>query len=84
MSTAWRRPSESASASRLEIGRRLVFQQPEELRSRYEKFATQRTTGAQFAALDQPVNAEVINAEKISCFFYGIGEPLLFSELGFS
>ena len=48
-----------------------------ELGSRYEKFATQRTTGAQFAALDQPVNAEVINSEKIGGFFYGIGEPLL-------
>ncbi len=81
MNTASRKLNESASASRLEIGRRLVFQQPQQFRSRHEKFAAKRTTGAQFSALDQSINAEVIDSEKIGGFLYGIGEPLLFGGL---
>lgn len=78
MNTALPKHNGSASVSRLETDRCLVFQQPEELGSRYEQFTAQRTTGAQFAALDQPVDAEVIDPEQIGRFLNGIREPLRF------
>jgi hypothetical protein len=34
------------------------------------------TTGAQLSALNQPINAEVIHAQKIGGFLKGIGKPL--------
>ena len=43
--------------------------------ARDEQLAAQRPAGFEFAALDEPVNAEVIHAEHVGGFLNGICQP---------
>lgn len=56
----------------------LDLKQPHQFRSRDEQFAPQRTTSAKFSPLNEPIDTEIIDAEKIGSLLNGIGESLLF------
>src|ERR1017187_5902108 len=51
-------------------------QELEQFRTRHEEFAPQHPTRTQFAALDHPVDAEVVDARQLGGFLDGIRQPL--------
>jgi hypothetical protein len=51
-------------------------QELEQFRAGHEEFAPQHPTRTQFAALDHPIDAEIMDAQKLGGFLDGIGKPL--------
>ena len=52
----------------------LKFYQPEEFRPRHEQLATQSAAGAQLSALDEAIDAEIIDAEEAGRFMHGVSK----------
>jgi hypothetical protein len=73
-------PKHSVSVSGWQRKRRHSsrFQQPQKFCARHQQFAAKRTARPQFATLNEPINAEVVDAKKIGSLLNGIGKPLLF------
>lgn len=55
----------------------LTFQEPQQFGARNQELSTKRATGAEFSALDETIDAKIIDSQKSRRFMNGIGEPRL-------
>lgn len=58
------------------------FQKPEKFGTRNKQLAAQGAAHFQFAALNEPIDAEIIHAKQVGGFLDGISEPFGLRWLG--